>query len=112
MNEMRFSELAALGEAVEIRIGRISAKTTIQDILDGERFVILQPTHKLALLSVEDDEYVRIFIIRESGIYRLDAVLEERYRENGVALCRFRAVSLAEKYLKALFLQASGCTRN
>ncbi len=97
MSKMRFSELACLGEAVEIRIGRISAKTTIQDILDGERFVILQPTHRLALLSVGDDEYVRIFLIRENGIFRLDAVLEARYRENGVALCRFRAVSEAER---------------
>ncbi len=93
MSEMSFEQIAQLGETMEIRAGNISTKTTLQDILDANRFVMLQPTYKLAPVMIDYEEPVRFFLFRPNGVFSLDAVLEERYKQDEIALCRFRAVS-------------------
>ncbi len=94
---MLLSQIIQLGEMMDVKVGDITTRTKLQDMLGGERFVIFQPTHKCVPVIFNENESVRFTFYRSNGVYAFFAVLEERFTRENLRLCVFRPVSEVEK---------------
>jgi len=94
---MQLSQIAQIGEMMDIRIGDITTKTKLQELLEHERFVVSYPTHRLVPIALEENESVRFSFARPNGMYTFQAAFEERFTRDKLKFCIFQAISDVEK---------------
>ena len=90
-----------LGDTVELVIGSIVTRTNVQEIVDGEHFVVSQPTHQLIPVFFREREEALFYFFRPDGLYSFRAEYGGReIREGNIAVCHFHIVSPVEKNQK------------
>ena len=93
---MILSQVANLGEMLNIEAEELVAKTKLQDIVDDHSFIVFQPTvHGIPLRSSKKP--MRFSFYRNNGLYEFDAVMEKSYIVDDLRVCRFKTVSDVQK---------------
>lgn len=94
---MGFRDLLRIGELLEIEAGGSRARTKLQEILEDDNFIVLQPTVRGVPLRPEPDEPLRVTFCREDGVYAFDAVMLSMFRKEDMRLCLFKPVTEIEQ---------------
>lgn len=100
---MKLAELIKQGETVELRIGRIVAKTTLRDLLGNKLFIVDQPEYRMRPFVVAQDERVKVSFFRSNGVFSLTAAVEEVFVRNGLSQCLLRVYGEIEREQRRYF---------
>ena len=102
---MKLTELARLGETLELKVGRIVTKTTLRDILGDKLFIVDQPEYRLRQLIIAQDERVKLSVFRNNGVFTLNAAVEETFTRDGVPQCLLRVMGEIEREQRRYFFR-------
>ena len=94
---MLLSEIAKIGDTLQISIGPDSTKTKIVEFTDDERFEISRPTLKMIPVRMTQGTSVRFWLAKPNGIFSFEAEFEGQYISDNVHLCKFHITSQIEK---------------
>ncbi|MDD5017609.1 MAG: PilZ domain-containing protein [Eubacteriales bacterium] len=94
---MRLNEIVVIGEIFEIKNKSLCVRTKLQDVPEGNQLVVLQPTVKGIPVRAEEDTLFEFAFYRPTGLYTFLARMKESFKEDGIMLCRFVAVSDVRK---------------
>ncbi len=90
---MKISEIAEVGEIMDVKVGDIIARAKIERLYEPNGFVIGQPTHKMVPLFIREDEACDFWFMRENGIFSFIAVLENDFILDGLRYCAFQVIT-------------------
>ncbi|MHB1313905.1 MAG: flagellar brake protein [Christensenellales bacterium] len=94
---MFLHEIVKIGEIMDMKAADITTRTKLEDFIDQNRFVISNPTYRLAPLAIGVEDPVIFIFYRPDGMYSFKAVLEERFVRNTALFCVFRIITEVEK---------------
>ena len=95
---MRLSEIADIGEILEIKLKDGSTRTKLLELYDDDEFVVFQPTYKGMPIWTQEDQEFSFTFYRDGGVYSYVAKFIKRYLKDEIKLCRFEAVSKVKRY--------------
>lgn len=94
---MNLPEILKIGESFEIRLGPVSARTKLEDMIDEKTFTIIQPTYKMAPLRFAENEEAMFVYLRENGIFSFKAKFLGKKRKQNLPLYYFEATTHPQK---------------
>lgn len=100
---MKLTELARIGEEIELRVGRIVTKTVVKDVLGDRLFIVEQPEYRLRPLIIARDERVKLSFFRNNGVFTLEAAVEETFIRNALPQCLLRLTGEIEREQRRYF---------
>lgn len=90
---MRLDQIVKIGEILVIKYEECNIRTKVQDVLDDNGLVVLQPTLKGIPMTAREDQILEITFFRENGVFTFNALMKETFTANDVRLSKFIAVS-------------------
>ncbi len=100
---MKLTELARIGEEVELRVGRIVTKTALKEILGDKLFIVEQPEYRLRPLIIAQDERIKLSFFRNNGVFTLNAAVEETFTRDSVPQYLLRVAGEVEREQRRYF---------
>ncbi|MDL2224976.1 PilZ domain-containing protein [Eubacteriales bacterium OttesenSCG-928-M02] len=88
------------GDTVEIIVGSIAARTTVEEVVDDTLFWVSQPTHQLVPIYYREQEECLVYFFRPSGMYSFRAHYIKRDVRDGFPVVQFQKVGPVEKNQK------------
>ncbi len=90
---MKLSEIAKIGEIMDVKVGEVVARAKIERMLEPNGFVIGYPTYKLVPLPIQQDEPCDFWFMRENGIFTFAAKLENEFKTDDIRYCAFKVIT-------------------
>lgn len=87
------STFLTLGERIDIRLGEVGYRSSVQDILSEDELLALHPLDRRNLpIHIDHDELIDVVYFRPNGQFIFRAQLIGRGREESIAVVRLRAL--------------------